>query len=251
MRSEREHPLAWAEGRGAIILGGACNPRWSGMGSFFQDATVVFKEHAVPNLVIFCATNEGSNSSSWNEKLFGEPNPGLVGESNADPFGEWWGDRFAEPKVRSMVLAPVPLVNGGFSAAIDSCQIDPLADLDILFVCWNGTSIPSRSYTLNVAESLALSPSRAVARATRPDPFSDWDEYKTADWDGFGALAISDETIAAAREFYTMLPVLTDVEIAPGPDGTIGFEWIFESGLLRKLFVDVGPGRVWNAYWRR
>jgi hypothetical protein len=40
-------------------------------------------------------------------------------------------------------------------------------------------------------------------------------------------------------------------DVAPGSDGTIGFEWIFEEGPLKKLFIDIGPGQVWSAYWRR
>jgi hypothetical protein len=84
-----------------------------------------------------------------------------------------------------------------------------------------------------------------------PGQFLDWEQYQVADWDGFGAEPISEATIAAARDLYGKLPpTYTAPEMAPGPDGTIGFEWVFEAGPVRKLFIDVGPDRVWSAYWR-
>jgi hypothetical protein len=84
------------------------------------------------------------------------------------------------------------------------------------------------------------------------DPFFGWEEeYGAADWDGFGAEPISAETIAAARKFYSLLPQeAATPEVAPGADGAIGFEWIFNEGPVRKLFVDVGPSTTWSAYCR-
>ncbi len=37
---------------------------------------------------------------------------------------------------------------------------------------------------------------------------------------------------------------------SPGADGSIVFEWLKDDGPLRKLFIDIGPGRTWKAYWR-
>ena len=84
------------------------------------------------------------------------------------------------------------------------------------------------------------------------DPLAGYERYAEADWDCYGAEPISPETVEAARQLLEMLPdTLGKPHISPGSDGTIGFEWVFTDGPLRKLYIDAGPGRVWAGYWRR
>jgi hypothetical protein len=95
------------------------------------------------------------------------------------------------------------------------------------------------------------------------DYFTDWLQgrnslsrfasYNIPNWDGYGADPITNDTIKAARQFMKMLPKnLGDPEMAPGSDGIIALEWLFQTDHpLRKLFIDVGPGNVWSAYFRR
>jgi len=95
------------------------------------------------------------------------------------------------------------------------------------------------------------------------DKFTEWldrdkiierfTRYKQPNWDGYGADPITPETIRAAQKFLKLLPkTLGEPEMAPGSDGIVALEWLFEEPHpLRKLFIDVGPGEVWSAYYRR
>jgi hypothetical protein len=40
-------------------------------------------------------------------------------------------------------------------------------------------------------------------------------------------------------------------DVAPAADGTIALEWVPDDTThkLDKLFLDIGPGEVWRAYW--
>lgn len=92
--------------------------------------------------------------------------------------------------------------------------------------------------------------SEAVASVA--DPLAGYERYAEADWDCYGAEPISAETVAAARQLLKKLPdTLGQPHIAPGSDGTVGFEWVRADGPFRKLYIDVGPGKVWSGYWRR
>lgn len=85
------------------------------------------------------------------------------------------------------------------------------------------------------------------------DPLQGYEAYDTPDWDGYGAEPITPQTLSAARAFLRILPEgpLSDlVECSPGADGSVGLEWLMSDGPLRKLFIDIGPGRTWKAYWR-
>jgi hypothetical protein len=81
------------------------------------------------------------------------------------------------------------------------------------------------------------------------DRFTDYEFYDVDDWDGYGALPISRETVESARQFFLQIPRRFDyVDIAPGADGTIGFEWRFGTGNNRSfVLIDVGPGDVLSA----
>lgn len=80
---------------------------------------------------------------------------------------------------------------------------------------------------------------------------SGYEVYSSPNWDGFGAEAITPHTQRAAQELIDALPAdLESPEVAPGSDGGIGLEWIWHSGPVHKLFIDIGPGLTWSAYWR-
>jgi hypothetical protein len=83
------------------------------------------------------------------------------------------------------------------------------------------------------------------------DPLQHFGKYTVDDWDGYGAEPVTEQTIDSARLFLVLLPVdWREPDLAPGADGTIGLEWVMQRGPLKKLFVDVGPGATWSAYWR-
>lgn len=92
----------------------------------------------------------------------------------------------------------------------------------------------------------------AVPADATSDPLTGYSRYSIPNWDGYGAKAITSETITAAKRFLRDLPeTLGEPDIAPGADGTIGLEWSFRNRTLRKLFIDIGPGNQWSGYWRR
>lgn len=76
------------------------------------------------------------------------------------------------------------------------------------------------------------------------DPLAGMDEYAFGNWDGEGALPIEAASVAAARAVLGLLPTgLSEPDIAPGADGTIGLEWRSPyEGALRLTLVEVGPG---------
>lgn len=88
------------------------------------------------------------------------------------------------------------------------------------------------------------------------DRFADFEEeYGELGWDGYDAQPIRTDVIAAARRFYGFLaPYLRSgphPNIAPGSDGTIGFEWRTSGASIRKLFVEIRPDGNLRAYWVR
>lgn len=84
----------------------------------------------------------------------------------------------------------------------------------------------------------------------RDDPFKGYEKFAQADWDGDGAEPISHATVTWSKMMLAILPSnLGKPDIAPGADGKIGFEWIRDKGELDRLFLDIGPGSQWRAYW--
>jgi hypothetical protein len=81
------------------------------------------------------------------------------------------------------------------------------------------------------------------------DQFSEFEMYDIDDWDGYGAKPITRETVVTARRFRRLLPRYAGTpDIAPGADGTIGFEWRSGPDTDRTiLIVDVGPGDTIKA----
>ncbi|MCK1322773.1 hypothetical protein IVA94_18100 [Bradyrhizobium sp. 156] len=84
------------------------------------------------------------------------------------------------------------------------------------------------------------------------DQLKGYEKFQTANWDGHGAEAINASTLAYARKLTKVMPTsLGAADFAPAADGTIALEWVpDEHPTLSKLFLDIGPGEEWTAYWK-
>lgn len=83
------------------------------------------------------------------------------------------------------------------------------------------------------------------------DVLEGYDKYAAPDWDYYGAEPITPDTVAYARAAITALPDYFGApHVSPGADGTVGLEWIFKTGHIVKIFIDLGPGQKWGAFWR-
>lgn len=89
----------------------------------------------------------------------------------------------------------------------------------------------------------AISSSGTYSAVAPSDAFSEYETYNCPDWDGYGAQPISQQTVRAARSFSYLLPISGQrPDVAPGADGTIGFEWRFGARENREfILIDVGP----------
>ena len=71
-----------------------------------------------------------------------------------------------------------------------------------------------------------------------------WDVYQecqSADWDGYGARAVTRDAYDDAKRFYEILPAsVPPAEVTAIPSGEIAFEWYKESGNV--FVVTVGSG---------
>ncbi|MGY4461529.1 hypothetical protein [Bradyrhizobium sp. LB13.1] len=84
------------------------------------------------------------------------------------------------------------------------------------------------------------------------DPLKGYEKYQAANWDGHGAEAITAATLDYARKLFKALPTtLGSPDVAPAGDGSIALEWVPDHHhKLSKLFLDIGPGEEWCAYWK-
>jgi hypothetical protein len=84
------------------------------------------------------------------------------------------------------------------------------------------------------------------------EPLAGYEQYNVANWDGNQAQPVTSETLAYARKLLKVMPdTLGKPDVAPAGDGTIALEWVPDyHHSLAKLFLDVGPGETWCAYWR-
>jgi len=74
-----------------------------------------------------------------------------------------------------------------------------------------------------------------------------YQECSEDNWDGYGALPITQETYDEAVRFLNALPSWLPIpEIIPEPDGDIGFEWNFGKNRLLAVNVD-GTNRITYA----
>jgi hypothetical protein len=84
------------------------------------------------------------------------------------------------------------------------------------------------------------------------EALASYDTFEKPNWDGHDAQPITKETLDYARRIIRFLPdTFGDPDIAPSADGSIGLEWVPDRGPLTKLFMDIGPGKQWHAYWQR
>jgi hypothetical protein len=83
------------------------------------------------------------------------------------------------------------------------------------------------------------------------DPLASYEKFSQPNWDGYSADPISQQTLNYARRLLGVMPeTLGPPDIAPAADGSIALEWIPERhNKLDKLFLDIGPGEEWRAYW--
>jgi hypothetical protein len=72
-----------------------------------------------------------------------------------------------------------------------------------------------------------------------------FDECKSANWDAEGAAPITEATYEEAQDFLALLPVtIRTPEIAPEPNGSMGFEW----NKNNRVFVVSVKGRRTLSY---
>jgi hypothetical protein len=84
------------------------------------------------------------------------------------------------------------------------------------------------------------------------DFFKGYEQYNQHNWDGYDAEPITPKTLSYARRLLRVMPdTFGPPDIAPSGDGSIGLEWVPDNGSLQKLFLDIGPGEEWRAYWNR
>ena len=84
------------------------------------------------------------------------------------------------------------------------------------------------------------------------EALASYDAFERPDWDGHAAQPITKETLEYVRRIVRLLPdTFGAPDIAPSADGSIGLEWVPDAGPLTKLFMDIGPGKQWHAYWQR
>ena len=67
---------------------------------------------------------------------------------------------------------------------------------------------------------------RYVVDTNAEDIFTEYESYNIRGWDGYDADPISSRTVETARSLNRLIPLtVRNPDVAPGPDGTIGFEW--------------------------
>ena len=88
---------------------------------------------------------------------------------------------------------------------------------------------------------------RARYERPTPDQFTPYEVYDFPGWDGDDAAPISREVVDSARRLHAQLPRdIPPAEVAPGPDGTLGFEWNMLGPV--RVVVEIGPGATVRAY---
>jgi hypothetical protein len=84
------------------------------------------------------------------------------------------------------------------------------------------------------------------------DALASYESLNEPNWDGYDAEPITRETLNYARRFIHIMPeTFGTPDMAPSGDGSITLEWVPETGPIHKLFLDIGPGEQWRAYWKR
>ncbi|MGB5085202.1 MAG: hypothetical protein WBO09_11470 [Methylocystis silviterrae] len=125
-----------------------------------------------------------------------------------------------------------------------------LPPVDMLGSWGNSISAP---YALISTQEATTAPAPMRDRAFAVSIAGLLDGYEQLDqenWDGYDAAPITTQTLRYARALVRAIPDTFGLpDIAPSGDGSIGLEWVLDAGHLHKLFLDIGPGEVWRAYW--
>jgi hypothetical protein len=108
----------------------------------------------------------------------------------------------------------------------------------------------SPASTTNFPAALTTTP--AYIDEADDDPPATYETLNEPNWDGYGAEPISTETLGYARQLLSVMPkTFGPPHIAPGGDGSITLEWVPDDHhKLHKLFLEIGPGEKWRAYWK-
>lgn len=108
------------------------------------------------------------------------------------------------------------------------------------------------STTEDLAWRVANWGAESPARNPKKELLEGYERYATHNWDGDGAEPVTASTLAYARQIMEQLPDNFGLpEASPGLDGSIVLEWVPEGrSRLHKLFLDIGPGLHWRAYWK-
>ncbi len=150
----------------------------------------------------------------------------------------------------SAVILAVATATGG---ALVTISLDPMSVIESPVARSGGDSL-ARIYAL-VSSAPSATPLAALVGSVESidnDPLASYEMLNERDWDGYGAEPISAETLRYARQLLAVMPeTLGPPDIAPGADGSIALEWVHDAGPLHKLFLDIGPGEEWRAYWKR
>lgn len=81
----------------------------------------------------------------------------------------------------------------------------------------------------------AASSAQSLARAALARVLT---ECAVADWDGYGAHAVSTATALRAERFLDLLPsTLTPPDIVPDPDGSLSISWYFDKPLQLTISI--------------
>jgi hypothetical protein len=161
------------------------------------------------------------------------------------------------------VWTPYVLVLGSLKSSKPRGIEDWLAGLG--FSSYSRRFIESATPVTTIDQALeVLRPSRVIDRMLiasildssfdnpKTDPLEGYEQYSEPNWDGHDAEPITAETLHYARWLLKVIPeTFGPPDIAPSADGSIGLEWVPERGSLQKLFLDIGPGQDWRAYWKR
>jgi hypothetical protein len=144
------------------------------------------------------------------------------------------------------IIITRPAGRFGYFASIFECKMiagDPMQSIYRFISMDDQTTDPS---------PIALILDVWFGKPKADDPLEMYEQYSKPNWDGSDAKPITAETLRYARWLLSLIPdTFGPPDIAPSADGSIGLEWVPESGSLRKLFLDIGPGQKWRAYWSR
>jgi hypothetical protein len=135
------------------------------------------------------------------------------------------------------------------TAAVRAPTFLPFAH-DPLFPAWPVYTLVSSTQSTTDPASFTSILDSILGKPTT-DPLKGYEQYNQRNWDGYDAEPITTETLRYARRLLRVMPdTFGPPDIAPSGDGFIGLEWVPDGSPLDRLFLDIGPGEEWSAYWK-